>query len=61
MQTHTEYFKYSKLANADGASTVVRVAMVCNDLMIANSLLGHYTKIDSNALNMCDKGDDSTS
>ena len=56
MRTHTKYFSFSKLANADGASTVVRVAMVCNDLAIANSSMSHYKKIESNALNHMRQG-----
>ena len=56
MRTHTKYFSFSKLANADGASTVVRVAMVCNDLAIANSSIGHYKKMESKALNHIRQG-----
>jgi hypothetical protein len=45
MRTHTKCFNFSKLAVADGASAVVRVPMVCNDLAVANSSLGHYKKL----------------
>jgi hypothetical protein len=47
MHTQTKFFQFHRLATADGAATVVRVAMVCNDLALANSLLGHYTKMKS--------------
>ncbi len=56
MRTHSKYFSFSKLAIADGASTVVRVAMVCNDLAIANSSMGHFKKMESNALNHIRQG-----
>jgi hypothetical protein len=45
VKTQTIFFKFHRLAIADGAPTVVRIAMVCNDLALANSLLGHYTKM----------------
>src|ERR1700743_290519 len=45
MRTHTKCFNFSKLAAARGASTVVRLAMVCNDLAVANSSLGQYQKM----------------
>lgn len=51
MRTHTEFLDISKLASAHGASTIIRVAMVCNDLATANLGLGHFTNIKSNALN----------
>ncbi len=50
MRTHTKFFNFSKLARADGASTVVRVAMVCNDIAIANSSMGHFKNLSANAL-----------
>lgn len=56
MRTHTKFFNFSKLAVADGATTVVRVAMVCNDLAIANSSLGHYKNLPSNALSHIRQG-----
>jgi hypothetical protein len=56
MHTHTKFFNFSKLAIADGATTVVRVGMACNDLAIANSLLGHFKGISSNALNHIRQG-----
>jgi hypothetical protein len=56
MRTQTDFFKLSKFAIADGAPLVVRVAMVCNDLAIANSALGHFTNIQSNALNHVRQG-----
>ena len=56
MRTHTKFFKFSKLARADGASTVARVAMVCNDLAIANSSLGHFKNLSANALSHVRQG-----
>jgi hypothetical protein len=56
MRTHTKFFKFHRLATADGAATVVRVAMVCNDLALANSLLGHYKKIQSGMLEHVNRG-----
>jgi hypothetical protein len=50
IRTHTNFFNFSKLAIAYGASAVVRVAMVCNDIAIANSSLGHYKSLSANAL-----------
>jgi hypothetical protein len=51
MRTHTEFFSFRKLARATGASVIARVAMVCNDLAIANSSMGRYKAVKSNALN----------
>lgn len=56
MRTHTRFLSFSKLANADGASIVTRVAMVCNDLAIANSSMGRYQKIESPALSHIRQG-----
>jgi hypothetical protein len=56
MRTHTKFFSFSKLANSEGASTVVRVAMVCNDLAIANSSMGHYKNLPSKALSHIRQG-----
>ena len=56
MRTHTKFFNFSKLARADGAQTVVRVAMVCNDLAIANSALGHFKSLSAKALNHVRQG-----
>ena len=56
MRTHTKFFKFYKLVRADGASTVVRVAMVCNDLAIANSSLGHFKNLSANALSHVRQG-----
>jgi hypothetical protein len=56
MRTHTKFFNFSKLARADGASTVVRVAIVCNDLAIANSSLGHFKNLSANALSHVRQG-----
>ena len=55
-RTHTKFFKFHRLAFADGASTVVRIAMVCNDLALANSLLGHYKKMTSGMLSHIQRG-----
>jgi hypothetical protein len=49
MRTHTEFFNITKLARAAGASVVARVAMVCNDLAIANSSMGRYEEMKSGA------------
>src|SRR6266571_1218314 len=56
MRTHTKFFNFSTLAVAGGASAVVRVAMVCNDLAIANSSLGHYKNLSPNALSRIRQG-----
>ena len=56
MRTHTKFFKFSKLARADSASTVVRGAMVCNDLAIVNSTLGHFKNLSANALSHVRQG-----
>src|SRR5579863_1259481 len=56
MRTHTKFFNFSKLARADSAPTVVRVAMVCNDLAIANSALGHFKSLSGNAMNHVRQG-----
>jgi hypothetical protein len=56
MRTHTKFFNFSMLARADGASTAVRVAMVCNDLAIANSSLGHFKNLSANALSHVRQG-----
>jgi hypothetical protein len=56
MRTHTKFFNFSKLARADSASTVVRVAMVCNDLAIANSSLGHFKNLSANAMSHVRQG-----
>jgi hypothetical protein len=56
MRTHSKFFSFSKLARAAGASAVVRVAMVCNDLAIANSALGHFKTLPSNALSHIRQG-----
>ena len=37
MRTHTEFIDFYKLTNAHGAPTVVKIALVCNDLATANS------------------------
>lgn len=56
MRTHSKYFRFSKLANVSGASTVVRVAMVCNDLAVANSSMSRYRKMDSGAVSHVRQG-----
>jgi hypothetical protein len=56
MRTLTKFLNFSKLARAVGSSTVVRVAMVCNDLAIANSALGHFKTLPSNALSHIRQG-----
>jgi hypothetical protein len=56
MRTHTKFFNFSKLSRGGGASTVVRVAMVCNDLAIANLSLGHFKNLRSNALSHVRQG-----
>ncbi|HKM79542.1 MAG TPA: hypothetical protein VJY15_01075 [Candidatus Acidoferrum sp.] len=56
MRTHTEFFSFSRFANAEGASLVARVAMVCNDLAIANSAMGYFKNIESNAVSHIRQG-----
>jgi len=56
MRTQTKFFSFHRIAIADGASTVVRIAMVCNDLALANSLLGHYKEMKSGMLNHIHRG-----
>jgi len=51
VRTHTEFFKFTKFARATGGSVAARVAMVCNDLAIANSSMGRYKAVKSRALN----------
>ncbi len=45
MRTKTLFISFPKLAKADGAVSVVKVAMVCNDLAIANSSMSRYRAI----------------
>jgi hypothetical protein len=56
MRTQTRFFGFRKLATADGASAVVRLAMVCNDLAIANSSMGRFKETKSKALNHIRRG-----
>jgi hypothetical protein len=56
MRTRTTFFDFSRLAGADGANIVARIAMVCNDLATANSCLGHFKKLDSKPLNHIRRG-----
>jgi hypothetical protein len=56
MRTRTKFFDFSRLAIADGSSTVVRIAMVCNDLALANSLLGQYKEMKSGMLSHIQRG-----
>lgn len=56
MRTHTKFLGFRKLVTADGASVVVRLAMVCNDLAVANSSMGRFKEIKSNALNHIRRG-----
>jgi hypothetical protein len=56
MRTHTKFFSFSKLANVDGATTVVRIAMVWNDLAIANSSLGYFKRLPPKTLNHIRQG-----
>jgi hypothetical protein len=43
--TSTLIVSFSKLAQAEGAIPVIKVALVCNDLAIANSSLGRYQQL----------------
>src|ERR1700693_3401315 len=56
MRTQNKFFEFRKLATADGASVVIRLAMVCNDLAISNSAMGRFREIKSNALNHIRRG-----
>jgi hypothetical protein len=56
MRTKTKFFRFAKLATSDGASIVVRLAMVCNDLAIANASMGRFKEVKSNALNHIRRG-----
>jgi hypothetical protein len=38
----TLFIRFSRLVKTDGATSVIKVAMVCNDLAIANSSMGTY-------------------
>jgi len=55
-RTQTKFFKFHRLAAADGASIVVRIAMVCNDLALANSLLGQYKEMKPGILSNVQRG-----
>ena len=56
MRSLTRFVDFRRLAIADGASTVVRIAMACNDLALANSLLGHYKEVKSGMLSHIQSG-----
>jgi hypothetical protein len=56
MQTHTKCLNFSKLARAPGAATVIRIAMVCNDLAIANESLGRYKNLKPDILSHIKQG-----
>jgi len=45
MHTATLFVSFPKLAAVDGAIPAIRVALVCNDLAIANSSLGRYQQL----------------
>lgn len=47
---------FDKLAKAEGVVTVVRLAMVCNDLAIANSSMGGYKQGRSSPLDHIRRG-----
>src|SRR5579864_5356857 len=42
MRTKTLLISFSKLSRIDGAVSVIKIAMVCNDLAIANSSMSRY-------------------
>jgi hypothetical protein len=56
MRTRTAFYSFSKLALVEEAPIVARVAMVCNDLAIANDAMGHYKNLPDNALSHIRQG-----
>jgi hypothetical protein len=56
MRSQTLFVSMSKLARVDGSVEVVRVAMVCNDLAVANSCMGYYKEMKSKSLNHVRRG-----
>ena len=42
MRTKTLLISFSKLSRIEGAVSVIKVALVCNDLAIANASMSHY-------------------
>jgi hypothetical protein len=56
MRTHTLFIDFDKLARTKGAIEVSRVAMVCNDLAIANSSMRNYSIIKSGSLDHIRRG-----
>jgi len=43
MRTHSEFISFAKLANLQAVIPVVTVALVCNDLAVANSAMSRLT------------------
>jgi len=56
MRTQTLFINFEKLARTKGAIDISRVAMVCNDLAIANSSMRNYTIITSGSLDHIRRG-----
>lgn len=56
MHTQTMFISFSKLLGLNGGVVAATVALVCNDLAIANSSLGHYTTMKSKALGHIRRG-----
>lgn len=47
MRTRTLFISFSKLAKCDYAEVVVTLALICNDLAIANSSMSRYSEVNS--------------
>jgi hypothetical protein len=56
MNLHSGFFSFSKLEQSQGASTVIRIAMVCNDLATANSSLRDSRNIESSTMSHIRQG-----
>ena len=48
--TQTKFISFAKLSKLTGAETIVTVALVCNDLAIANASMGRYKQIEKPSL-----------
>lgn len=56
MRTQTLFINFDRLADAPGAPTVVRIAMVCNDLAIADSSMSRYVALSAGILGHMKRG-----
>lgn len=56
MRTQTLFISFDKLCRAEGAVTVVTLALVCNDLAIANSSMGRYKQSNTALLTHVRRG-----